>query len=77
MHPSHNYSDNMERTIIKGNTSLAASLGVHRKTVDMWRKKGILAPATIAEYGRTILYDLELVFECLHHKKAKPGRRSI
>lgn len=66
----------MERTIIKGNTNLAATLGVHRKTVDGWRKKGVLDPATIAEYGRTILYDLDLVLQCLHHKKVKPGRKA-
>lgn len=66
----------MERTIIKGNTALAMTIGVHRKTIDLWRKKGVLAPATIAEYGRTILYDLDLVFECLHHKKVKAGRRA-
>ena len=70
------YLTDMERTIIKGNTSLANKLGVHRKTVDNWRKKGVLAKATISEYGRIILYDLELVFECLHHEPAKRGRRS-
>ncbi len=66
----------MERTLIKGNTALAARLGVHRKTVDMWRKKGILDGATVAEYCRTIIYDLDLVLQCLHHKKVKPGRKA-
>lgn len=65
----------MARTIIRGNTRLAETLGVHRKTVDGWRKKGVLDAATIAEYGRIILYDLDLVLECLHHKKVKPGRK--
>lgn len=67
----------MERTIVKGNTSLAERLGVHRKTVENWRKKGILSQATLADYGRVILYDLDLVFECLQYKKVKSGRRTI
>lgn len=64
------------RTIIKGNNGLARELGVHCKTVQGWRKKGILAKATVAEYGRVILYDLELVLECLHHQPVKAGRKA-
>jgi len=66
----------MERTTVKGSRELAKKLGVHYMTVQGWRNKGILAPATIAEYGRTIIYDLELVYECLHHKPVKAGRRA-
>ncbi len=66
----------MERTTVRGNRELAKMLGVHYMTVQSWRNKGILAPATIAEYGRVIIYDLDKVFECLHHKPAKPGRRA-
>lgn len=66
----------MERTLITGNKALAERLGVHFQTVQGWRKKGILAPATLSEYGRTIIYDLDRVFECLHHKRAKSGRRA-
>lgn len=66
----------MERTIVKGNKGLAETLGVHVNTVKSWRKNGVLAPATLADYGRTIIYDLDKVFECLHHQKAKSGRRA-
>ncbi|MBD5237726.1 MAG: DUF3853 family protein [Bacteroidales bacterium] len=65
----------MERTIIRGSKGLADILGVHFNTVLNWRKKGLLDKATVAEYGRVILYDLELVLECLHHTPVKQGRR--
>lgn len=65
-----------ERTIIKGSKALAERLNVCQKTVWEWRKEGILAPPTIAEYRRTILYDLDKVFECLQHRPVKSGRPS-
>ena len=45
-------------------------------TVQNWRKSGVLTPATIAEFGRVIIYDLEKVYECLHHTTVKRGRRA-
>lgn len=66
----------MERTTVKGSRELARKLGVHYMTVQGWRNKGILAPATLAEYGRTIIYDFDKVLECLHHKPVKAGRRA-
>lgn len=67
----------MNRTIIRGNKALAERLGVSQVTVWNWRKSGVLIPATISEFRRVIFYDLEKVFECLNHKKAKPGRRAV
>ena len=66
----------MERTTIRGNRSLAERLGVHFTTVQKWRRQGILAPATISEFGRVIIYDLDKVFECLNHTPVKRGRRA-
>lgn len=65
----------MERTLIKGNKKLAETLGVHFKTVQEWRKKGVIAAGTVADYGRTIIYDLDKVLECLHNRPAHAGRR--
>ncbi|MBD5223622.1 MAG: DUF3853 family protein [Bacteroidales bacterium] len=67
----------MERTIIKGNKGLAEKLGVHFNTVLNWRKSGLLKAATIADYGRVILYDFDLVLECLRHTPVKQGRRAV
>ncbi len=66
----------MEKEIIKGNKKLAEVLGVHPQTVQKWRKIRLLEDATIAEFGRVILYDLEKVLKCLHHKRVKAGRRT-
>ncbi len=66
----------MERTTIRGNRALAEKLGVHFNTVQNWRKEGILAPAILSEYRKTIIYDLEKVYECLHHTPVKRGRRA-
>lgn len=66
----------MERVTVKGNRALADKLGVHYMTVQNWRKRGVLTPATIAEFGRVIIYDLEKVYECLHHTTVKRGRRA-
>ena len=62
------------RTTITGNRNLARTLGVHWQTVHNWRKSGILKPATLSDYGRIIIYDLDKVYECLNHKKVQPGR---
>ncbi len=66
----------MERTTIRGNQALADNLGVHRKTVENWKKKGLLAPATLVNVGRVTIYDLEEVYKCLHHSPVKRGRRA-
>lgn len=66
----------MGRTTIKGNKALAAHLGVHAVTVGTWKRRGILEKAILVEYGRTIVYDVEKVYECLHHRPVKPGRPS-
>lgn len=65
------------RETITGNKALANVLGVHYMTVQNWRKKRILDPAILSEYGRTIIYDLEKVYQCLNHKPVKQGRRAI
>lgn len=67
----------MERTTIRGNRALAEELGVHFNTVQNWRKLGILKAATLCEYGRVIIYDLEKVYECLNHQQVKQGRRAM
>lgn len=67
----------MKRELIRGNSRLAARLGVHRNTVTAWRAGGLLAPAIVAECGRVIVYDLGKVQECLTMKPRKPGRPRI
>lgn len=66
----------MERTTIRGNRALADKLGVHFNTVQKWRNQGTLKPATLCEYGRVIIYDLDKVYECLNHQPVKRGRRA-
>lgn len=66
----------MERTTITGNKALAEKLGVSSKTIQNWKKSGVLSIAILVEYGRTIIYDLDKVYESLHHKTAKRGRRT-
>ena len=61
-------------TLITGVHRLAKALDVSHTTVYGWRRKGVLDAATVAEYGRIIIFDLEKVLQCLHHTKAKPGR---
>lgn len=64
----------MGKELVKGNKGLAARLGVHVQTVLNWRRSGVLEAATVVDYGRTIVYDLDKVGECLRHRTAKPGR---
>lgn len=59
---------------MKGCKNLAARLGVCEWTVKQWRKRGVLDAATLADFGRVIIFDMEKVYECLHHRTAKPGR---
>lgn len=61
----------MRRETIKGNKNLAAAIGVSRGTIWIWKSSGILDKAIISEFRRTIIYDLEKVYECLNHKKKR------
>lgn len=61
----------MKRTIIKGNKALALEIGVSPWTICMWKSEGILDKAIISNFRRTIIYDLEKVYECLNHKKRR------
>ena len=67
----------MERTLVKGNKELAERLGVHPQTIQKWRKRGVLTKATVSDFGRTIFYDLDKVFECLNFKPVTVGRKRI
>lgn len=64
------------RNVIRGSKALAEKLSVSQETVRKWRKSGILAPATLSDYGRVIIYDLDKVYECLNYRKGSGGRRS-
>lgn len=55
---------------IKGNKALADTLGVSLRTVQQWRRDGILKKATISDFRRTIIYDLDKVLQCLQNRKA-------
>lgn len=57
--------------IVKGNNTLAEILGVSTRSVQMWRKEGILDPAILADFRRTVVYDLAKVMECLRHRQPK------
>ncbi len=49
------------RTLIRGNKALAEALGVSLSTVNRWRRQKILIPATVVDYCRTIVYDMDKV----------------
>lgn len=66
----------MERNIIKGNRALAAALGLHYQTIQNLRKRGVLKKATLSDFGKIIIYDLDKVMECLNHSPVKAGRRA-
>ncbi len=61
----------MERTLIRGNKALAATLGVSCRTVSAWREKGVTDEAVVSHYGRIIIYDLDKVLCCLNYKKKR------
>lgn len=67
----------MKEYLIRGNKALAAQIGVSQRTISQWRSEGILSDATVADFRRTIIYDIRKVFECLQNKKVKPGRKQI
>lgn len=60
---------------IKGNKSLAQAIGVSARTIQSWRLDGILDEATVSDFRRTIIYDLNKVFECLRNNSLKQGRK--
>lgn len=66
----------MDRTTIRGSKALAAKLGVSQETIRKWRRDGVLAQATLSDFGRVIIYDLGKVYECLNYPRPKQGRRA-
>lgn len=66
----------MIRDTVTGHKALAARLGVTSRTVQYWKSEGVLNNAILSEFRRTIIYDVEKVYECLNHRKVKPGRRN-
>lgn len=65
----------MRRDTITGNKALATELGVSRSTVQKWKRKGILNPAILSQFGHIVIYDLKNVYKCLNHKPVSAGRR--
>lgn len=62
--------------LVRGNKGLAETLGVTTRTVQTWRNKGLLKPATVVDRGRVIIYNLDEVFRCLKSVPLKwPARR--
>ncbi len=61
----------MKRTTIRGNKALALEIGVSPWTISMWKAEGILDNAIVSNFRRTIIYDLEKVYECLNHKRKR------
>lgn len=61
----------MKRITIKGNKALALEIGVSPQTIWSWKSSGALNDAIISDFRRTIIYDLEKVYECLNHKRKR------
>lgn len=59
----------MTRTTIKGNKELAKVLNVSPWTIWNWKTSGILDKAVLSCFRKTIIYDLDKVYECLNYKK--------
>ena len=62
----------MKKTTITGSKALAAPLGVRPHTIWRWRNDGRLNNAIIADTGRVIIYDLDMVYTCLKTFEFKP-----
>lgn len=63
--------------LVRGNKGLAETLGVTTRTVQTWRKKGLLASATVVDRSRVIVYNLDEVFKCLKSAPLKwPAQRA-
>lgn len=65
----------MKRSTITGNKALAKELGVSRSTVQKWKRRGVLDSAILSHFGHIVIYDLDIVYECLNHKPVNVGRR--
>ncbi len=65
----------MARTTIRGSKALAAELMVSQETVRKWRREGLLEPATLVDIRRVIIYDLELVYQCLNNRMLMKQRK--
>lgn len=68
---NHKQHSIMKRETVTGNKALAGELGVSSKTVQNWKKAGVLRPAILSEFGRTIIYDLDKVYYCLNNRAAQ------
>lgn len=68
------HQSRLVRETVRGVKGLAERLGVHKCTVQKWRNMGVLDKATVADYGRVIIFDFDKVCECLQHHSSKPGR---
>ena len=55
---------------------MGATLGVNERTVRRWRTEGLLAEATVVVLRRTIVYDLDKVFECLQTQALNAQKES-
>ena len=53
------------RRIVRGKTELAKALGVCRSTIQDWSSKGFLSYGTVADVGKIVIYDVDLVLEGL------------
>lgn len=60
---------------VKGNIKLAEALGVHKMTIQKWKKEGLLNDAMVVNFRRTIIYDLDKVYQCLQYKPLTKGRK--
>lgn len=60
---------------VTGNIELAEALNVSAGSVGRWKRMGILKKAIVAEFGRTIIYDVAKAKECLKIERVKQGRK--
>lgn len=62
---------------ITGNKALAAILGRTVRTIHTWKSEGVLDAAIVSNFRRTIIYDLDKVYQCLNNKIVSAGRPKI
>lgn len=53
--------------LVKGNKELAHCLQVSERTISSWKSEGLLNNAIVGQLRRTILYDLDKVYQCMNH----------